>query len=95
MVHSVFLKSVNTQQSQILFADYTIDGCVIATVVDKGLTGAHSDCGGARVGDPSDHHHLMHGYIGGCICRPIYDFGWLAVRGFSIEKHLLPLEAVF
>ena len=46
VVHSVSLKSVNTQQGQILLADKTIDGCVIATVVNKGLTAAQSDCGG-------------------------------------------------
>ena len=45
-VHGVFLKWVNNQQGRILLADQTIDGCVIATVVNDGLTGAHSDCGG-------------------------------------------------
>ena len=45
-VRGVFLKLVNTQQSEILLADKTIDGCVVATVVNKGLTAAQSDCGG-------------------------------------------------
>ena len=45
-VRSVFLKSVNTQQSEILLADKTIHGCVIAAVVNDGPRAAQSDCGG-------------------------------------------------
>ena len=45
-VHGVFLKWVNTEQGQTLLADQKIDGCVIATVVNDGLTAAQSDCGG-------------------------------------------------
>ena len=45
-VHSVSLGWANTKQGQILLADQTIDGCVIATVVNDGLTAAQSDCGG-------------------------------------------------
>ena len=54
-----FLKMVNTKQSEILLADKTIDGCVIATVVDRGLTAAQHDfgrCGMVRIGD---HHHVV------------------------------------
>ena len=39
----VFFGVVNAQQSKILLADKTIDGCLIAKVVDKGLTAAQSD----------------------------------------------------
>ena len=46
VVRGVFPKLVNNQQSKILLSDKTIDGCVIATVVNKGLTAAQSDCGG-------------------------------------------------
>ena len=46
VVRGVFLRSVNTQQREILLADQTIDGCVIATVVNDGLPAAQSDCGG-------------------------------------------------
>ena len=46
VVRGVFPKLVNTQQSKILLSDKTIDGCVIATVVNKGLTATQSDCGG-------------------------------------------------
>ena len=47
LLHVVlFLRWVNTKQSQILLADKTIDSCVIATVVDDGPTAAPSDCGG-------------------------------------------------
>ena len=41
-----FLGLVNTKQSEILLADKTIDGCAIATVVNKGLTAAQRHYGG-------------------------------------------------
>ena len=47
VVRGVFLEWVNNLQGQILLADQTIDGCVIATVVNKGLTAAQSNCGGS------------------------------------------------
>ena len=43
MVHSVFLKSVNAKQGVILLVDKTIAGCVIAKVVNEGLTPAQRD----------------------------------------------------
>ena len=46
VVHGVFLKWVNTQQGRMLLPDKTIDGCVIATVVNERLTAVQSDCGG-------------------------------------------------
>ena len=62
LMHVVFfLELVNTKQSEILLADKTIDGCVIAAVVDKGLTAAQHDWerpGRVRIGD---HHHVVQG----------------------------------
>ena len=43
MERSVFLKSVKPRQSVILLVDKTIAGCVIAKVVNKGLTAAQRD----------------------------------------------------
>ena len=43
MVRSVFLKSVKAKQGVILLVDKTIAGCVIAKVVNEGLTPAHRD----------------------------------------------------
>ena len=47
LVYVVFsVRWVSAQQVKALLADQTIDGCVIATVIDDGLTAAQSDCGG-------------------------------------------------
>ena len=54
-----FLKMVNTKQSEILLADKTIDGCVIAKVVDKGLTAAQHDLGRSWMVRIGDHHHVV------------------------------------
>ena len=56
-----FLKMVNTKQGETLLADKTIDSCVIATVVDKGLTAAQRDCGWALWVSIGDHHHVVQG----------------------------------
>ena len=52
LMHVVFfLGLVNTKQGKILLADKTIDGCAIATVVNKGLTAAQRHYGGACGGN--------------------------------------------
>ena len=43
MVRSVFLKSVKAEQSVILLVDKTMTSCVIAKVVNEGLTPVHRD----------------------------------------------------
>ena len=47
LMHVVFfLGLVSTRQGKILLANKTIDGCAIATVVNKGLTAAQRHYGG-------------------------------------------------
>ena len=41
-----FLRFVNKEKGKILLADKTINGCVIAAVVNDGLRAAQIDCGG-------------------------------------------------
>ena len=99
---------VNTKQSEILLADKTIDGCVIAKVVDKGLTAAQHDLGRSWMVRIGDHHHVVQssGFRLSFIFYVAFNVGFFIVLGFLFlvyyfdasflsQRHVLPVRATF